>query len=73
MVKGLKIHLQTWEEEEKVPALIDDLEDIKDDLTNIGIEFTYEFRDFHDRCIASSFMCQQNEIQTFCKTFSNAI
>lgn len=51
MVKGLKIHLQTWEEEEKVPALIDDLEDIKDDLTNIGIEFTYEFRDFHERCI----------------------
>lgn len=50
-VEGLKIHLQTWEEEEKVPALIDDLEDIKDDLTNIGIDFTYEFRDFHDRCI----------------------
>ena len=50
-VEGLKIHLVTCEEEEKIPALIDDLEDIKDDLTNIGIEFTYEFKDFHDRCI----------------------
>lgn len=50
-VEGLKVHLVTWEEEEKVPTLIDDLEDIKDDLTNIGIDFTYEFKEFHDRCI----------------------
>lgn len=50
-VEGLKVHLVTWEEEEKVPTLIDDLEDIKDDLTNIGVDFTYEFKEFHDRCI----------------------
>lgn len=50
-VEGLKVHLVTWEEEEKVPILIDDLEDIKDDLINIGIDFTYEFKEFHDRCI----------------------
>ena len=50
-VEGLKVHLVTWEEEEKLPILIDDLDDIKDDLTNIGIDFTYEFKEFHDRCI----------------------
>jgi ATP-dependent Lon protease len=37
--------------EKKVPALIDDLKDIKDELTDIGIDFTYEFRDFHNSCI----------------------
>lgn len=50
-VEGLKVHLVTWEEEEKLPILIDDLDDIKDDLINIGIDFTYEFKEFHDRCI----------------------
>lgn len=52
-VEGLKIHLITNENEEddKIPALIDDLDDIKEDLATVGLEFTYEFKDFHDRCI----------------------
>ena len=50
-VEGLKIHLITNEEDDKIPALIDDLDDIKEDLATIGLEFTYEFKDFHDRCI----------------------
>ncbi len=50
-VDDLKLHLFTNEEEEKIPDLIDKLDDIKDDLTNYGIEFDYKFRDFHDRCI----------------------
>lgn len=43
--------LITNEEDDKVPDLIDKLDDIKDDLTEYGIEFNYEIRDFHDRCI----------------------
>lgn len=50
-VDDLKLHLVTSEEEEKIPELIDRLEDVKDDLTVYGIEFDYQIRDFHDRCI----------------------
>lgn len=50
-VEDLKLHLFTNEEEEKIPDLIDKLDEIKDDLTSYGIEFDYKFRDFHDRCI----------------------
>lgn len=50
-VDDLKLHLFTNEEEEKIPDLIDRLDEIKDDLTAYGIEFDYKFRDFHDRCI----------------------
>lgn len=50
-VDDLKVHLITNEEENKIPELIDKLDDIKDDMTEYGIEFDYRFRDFHDRCI----------------------
>ena len=50
-VDDLKLVLYTNEEEDKIPELIDKLEDIKDDLAGYGIEFEYKFRDFHDRCI----------------------
>ena len=50
-VDDLKIHLLTNEEEDRIPDLIDKLDDIKDDLASCGIEFDYKFRDFHDRCI----------------------
>lgn len=50
-VDDLKLNLITNEEEDKIPDLIDKLDDIKDDLVSYGIEFTYKFRDFHDRCI----------------------
>lgn len=50
-VDELKLTLVTNEEEEKIPELIDRLDDIKDDLASYGIEFDYKFRDFHDRCI----------------------
>ena len=49
-VDDLKIHLLTNEEEDKIPDLIDKLDDIKDDLATYGVEFDYKFRDFHDRC-----------------------
>lgn len=50
-VDELKIKLVTNEDEDKIPELIDRLDDIKDDLTSYGIEFSYELRIFHDRCI----------------------
>lgn len=50
-VDDLKLTLITNEEDDKAPELIDKLDDIKDDLTEYGIEFNYKLRDFHDRCI----------------------
>ena len=50
-VDDLKLNLVTNEEEEKIPDLIDKVDDIKDDLASYGIEFEYKLRDFHDRCI----------------------
>lgn len=50
-VDDLKLVLVTNEEDEKIPDLIDKLDDIKEDLGSYGIVFEYSFRDFHDRCI----------------------
>ena len=50
-VDDLKLNLITNEEDERAPELIDRLEDIKEDLAEYGIEFSYKLRDFHDRCI----------------------
>ena len=50
-VDDLKLTLITNEEEEKIPDLIDRMDELKDDLVNYGIDFEYKFRDFHDRCI----------------------
>ncbi len=50
-VDDLKLNLITNEEDDKLPGLIDRLDDIKDDLATYGIDFEYKFRDFHDRCI----------------------
>ena len=49
----IKVRLVTWEEDEKLPALIDRLDDIKDDMTTYGIDFDYSFREFHDRQITT--------------------
>lgn len=50
----IKVHLVTWEEDEKLPTLIDRLDDIKDDMATYGIEFDYTFREFHDRQITTN-------------------
>lgn len=47
----IKVHLVTWEEDEKLPVLIDRLDDIKDDMALYGIDFDYKFKEFHDRQI----------------------
>ena len=51
--EGIKVRLVTWEDDEKLPALIDRLDDIKDDMTTYGIDFDYSFREFHDRQITT--------------------
>lgn len=50
-VDGLRVSLQTNEEEAKLPELIDRLEEIQEDMSSYGIEFEYTFQNFHDRCI----------------------
>ena len=45
----LTIHLSTQNDEEKIPEMIDIFDDIKDDLTAHGIEFSYDFNADHDR------------------------
>ena len=50
-VDDLKLNLITNEEDDKLPELIDRLDDIKDDLATYGIDFEYKFRDFPDSCI----------------------
>lgn len=51
--EDIKVRLVTWEEDEKLPVLIDRLDDIKDDMSTYGIDFDYSFRDFHDRQITT--------------------
>lgn len=52
-VEGLKVKLVTSGGDDKLPEMIDSLDDIKDDLVEYGIEFDYSFRDFHDRAITT--------------------
>lgn len=48
----LKIHLSTSNpDDEKVAEMIDIFDDLKDELTPIGIEFTHDFDANHDRMI----------------------
>ena len=53
-VDDLKLNLVTNEDEEKIPDLIDKLDDIKDDLASYGIDFEYTLRAFHARCIKTA-------------------
>lgn len=47
----LSIHLSTQNDDDKIPEMIDIFDDIKDDLTEHGIEFSYDFNADHDRYI----------------------
>lgn len=50
-VEGLCLNLYTSEDEEKAPELIDKLTDLQEDLSNYGITFQFQIKDFHDRTI----------------------
>lgn len=49
--KSIKVHLLTNNDENKIPDSIDAFDEIQDSMTDTGITFTYEFKDFHDRKI----------------------
>lgn len=49
--EGLQIELHTYETDEKLPVLIDNLDQIQDDLVKYGIDFSYAFDADHDRSI----------------------
>jgi len=51
MEEQVHVHLRTWNDEQRIPEVIDTFDEITDSLTESGIEFTYEFKDFHDRKI----------------------
>jgi len=48
----IKIHLTTWNDEEHTPDSIDVFDQIAESVSESGIEFTYNFKEFHDRKIA---------------------
>ncbi|EJW90773.1 MIT domain-containing protein 1, partial [gut metagenome] len=49
---GIKIHLSTQNDDnEKIPEMIDNFDDLASDLASYGIEFTYDFNADHDRII----------------------
>lgn len=51
---GIKIHLSTQNEDDgKVAEMIDNLSDLADELTPLGIELTFDFKADHDRIITT--------------------
>ncbi len=50
-VEGLKVHLATFAEEYEKHDVLEALTEIQSEMETLGMEFTYEFRQFHDRCI----------------------
>lgn len=49
--KEIKVHLVTNNDDDKIPDSIDAFDEIQDSLAETSIEFSYEFKDFHDRKI----------------------
>lgn len=49
--EGIQIELHTNETDDKIPLLIDNLDQLQDDLAKYGIAFTYYFDADHDRSI----------------------
>ena len=51
---SVKVHLITNNDDDKIPDSIDAFDEIQDSMADTGIEFTYEFKDFHDRKILTN-------------------
>ncbi|MDR2621831.1 MAG: BREX system Lon protease-like protein BrxL, partial [Dysgonamonadaceae bacterium] len=49
----IKVHLVTNNDEEKIPDSIDAFDEIQDSIADTGIDFSYEFKEFHDRKIST--------------------
>ena len=52
-VDGLKVHLATNCEDYERQDVLEGLMEIQGEMESLGMEFTYEFRDFHDRSITT--------------------
>ena len=50
----IKLHLVTWNTAERTPDSIDAFDEMKDSMSDSEIEFTYEFKEFHDRKITTN-------------------
>lgn len=53
MDEEVNVHLVTWNTDERIPDSIDAFDEITESVADIGINFTYEFKDFHDRKIVT--------------------
>lgn len=51
--QDVNVHLLTWNSDERIPDSIDAFDEIAESAADVGINFTYEFKDFHDRKIAT--------------------
>jgi len=51
--KSIKVHLITYNDEDKIPDSIDAFNEIIDSMADTSIEFSYEFKEFHDRKIVT--------------------
>lgn len=50
----INLHIITWNDLEHTPQSIDNLEELKESLVDMGINLTYEFQELHDRHITAN-------------------
>jgi ATP-dependent Lon protease len=53
MDEEVKVNLVTWNTEDRIPDSIDAFDEIQESVSDLGIAFTYEFKDIHDRKIST--------------------
>jgi ATP-dependent Lon protease len=53
MDEEVKVNLVTWNTEDRIPDSIDAFDEIQESVSDLGITFTYEFKDIHDRKIST--------------------
>jgi ATP-dependent Lon protease len=49
----VNVTLITWNTEDRIPDSIDAFDEIQESVSDLGITFTYEFKDIHDRKIST--------------------
>lgn len=53
MDEEVKVNLVTWNSDDHIPDSIDAFDEIQESVSDLGISFTYEFKDIHDRKIST--------------------
>jgi ATP-dependent Lon protease len=54
----VNVHLLTSNTDDRIPDSIDAFDEITESVLEVGINFTYEFKDFHDRKIITDTGCE---------------